>query len=1279
MEGYTVGCLLLDIAGGKTVQDLLDGFPDPRDKGRLLDGLARCVVALRADPAFHQSSYLVGNSNKCLTVLRNVKEEFLHMRVNNSCGNGTSDVSFAIGKTLYMSSSKLLNDVGTMDDYDIDGLVHVYHENYEKFYPMLKIVLFVKDKAEFRRMMTRAKKGFLYTNKIAYVFGLQEIEQMVSNMRDLFVRMGIDTKSGMEKLLCSMMNIHRAPLSLLPHQEQCLSKTFGIQDAHRAPMPILWAMLPRSGKSYMVAGHILESIRRGKTSFLILTPVPSETIPQFKKDLFDTLVEFSQVDVVVGTCQPTRTQERPLVVLMSKQLDDVANRIRGKGAAHGHAFDVIYYDENHSGGGTDMSREMITSYAHSNTQIILMTATYHKPRETWHIPEADIVRWDLDDLDAARQGEFQHIYARQPKMCLWSAFHNPEDVAEFRAAHGERISDRGADMDRIFELNRDLQLSQPTAVNSLLDIILGGKETQSVMDRIREHANENGGRGMRDGLSQLWFLPYGQGRWIDIVSKQTKLLLEKHPIGREYHVACFNECSGGQSLRDFVAHQEALASASGKRGCIFLSGQKGSMGISLKKVDIVILLTHASSADDVYQKIFRCMTPDEDKRFGYVVDLDARRVLNTLLMYEGSCRREIHHLDMHSRILRLSRIVELRSLMDMEIPTESIVNQLVDIWRKDIGTRTRYIDRMMKNLHITIDKQDAMALRQLIGGRIGKSSTVMNEKLAINDASRKLPESTYRKVELDSESDPESKPDSEPDSDSESKSDSEAELEEDISDVIPTLVYLSAMITYNRSDWVTMPETLRGIYHDPQLCSIFEEQTRIYWNIQDMPKFKARVVCTMEKLIDTDIKELMECIRETMSQSLEDKKGLLEYLQSLLKPKEVEKKKYGEVFTPLPLVEEMLDKLPVDVWLDPGLKWFDPAVGIGNFMVCVYYRLMDSLEGIMPDEADRSRHILTEMLYMSEINQKNVHICRAIFGEDANIHQGDTLQLDIAGKWGLVDGFDVIVGNPPYNDGSGGKGKGHALWIKFVERTLSVWLKEEGYACMVHPALWRQVDHPMYRLLSANQISYLEIHSDADGMKMFRCSTRYDWYVLQKIPYANPTIILDEKGVLHEIDLRLWQFLPNYMYEEIYRMLAQNESPCDILQSFSAYETRKKWISKTNTKENVYPVVYTIRKGGDITLLWSSCNDRGHYGIPKVIIRSATPIIETLKDPRGTYGMTQWTMGIVSDPNDHDAIDRCIRSPRFQQIIGAISFRNEVSVAALRLFKARFWEMVCPS
>ena len=79
---------------------------------------------------------------------------------------------------------------------------------------------------------------------------------------------------------------------------------------------------------------------------------------------------------------------------------------------------------------------------------------------------------------------------------------------------------------------------------------------------------------------------------------------------------------------------------------------------------------------------------------------------------------------------------------------------------------------------------------------------------------------------------------------------------------------------------------------------------------------------------------------------------LLKLINDCLKPKENEKKKFGEVFTPIDFIEnEMLKKIEkyykkkhgISIWKNKELRWFDPAVGMGNFPIAIYYKLMDGL------------------------------------------------------------------------------------------------------------------------------------------------------------------------------------------------------------------------------------------------------------------------------------------------------------------------------------------------
>ena len=272
---------------------------------------------------------------------------------------------------------------------------------------------------------------------------------------------------------------------------------------------------------------------------------------------------------------------------------------------------------------------------------------------------------------------------------------------------------------------------------------------------------------------------------------------------------------------------------------------------------------------------------------------------------------------------------------------------------------------------------------------------------------------------------------------------------------------------------------------------------------------------------------------------------VLDTLRKYLTPDQADKKMFGEVFTPLELVCDMLSKLPKSVWKNKDLIWLDPANGIGNFPVIVYYKLMSTLSSVIPDKDKRSKHIIENMLFMVELNPINVALCKKVFkmlNEDAtpNIIKGSFLDKSTLSK--LSDHIDIIIGNPPYQAiqiSEGKRGGGDMLWDQFVIKSLDI-LKSNGYLCFVHPAAWRkpESDHSknkgLFELMShENQIHYLEIHDTKDGKRVFDSGTRYDFYVLEKRKCYRDTLVKGDDGYKVLIDLREWDFLPNSNYKLI--------------------------------------------------------------------------------------------------------------------------------------------------
>jgi len=86
------------------------------------------------------------------------------------------------------------------------------------------------------------------------------------------------------------------------------------------------------------------------------------------------------------------------------------------------------------------------------------------------------------------------------------------------------------------------------------------------------------------------------------------------------------------------------------------------------------------------------------------------------------------------------------------------------------------------------------------------------------------------------------------------------------------------------------------------------------------------------------------------------------------KRREKRKKQTAEIFTPLSLVNEMLDKLPDGAWEEKEEKTFlDPACGNGNFLVRILERKLekghDSVKAL-------------QSLYGVDIKRDNIRECR---------------------------------------------------------------------------------------------------------------------------------------------------------------------------------------------------------------------------------------------------------------------------------------------------------------
>jgi hypothetical protein len=400
--------------------------------------------------------------------------------------------------------------------------------------------------------------------------------------------------------------------------------------------------------------------------------------------------------------------------------------------------------------------------------------------------------------------------------------------------------------------------------------------------------------------------------------------------------------------------------------------------------------------------------------------------------------------------------------------------------------------------------------------------------------------------------------------------------------------------------------------------------------------------------------------------------SLLKYTEILatldLPLRSLEKDEYGEVMTPPKLIEEVLEHLPIHVWRNPNLRWLDPASGIGNFFALVFYRLMRGLARAIPNTEKRASHIVSNMLFMYEINMENVAKSRDLFGSSANIVVGDFLQEMESQN----QRFDIIVGNPPYqmpdkeNASWGAKGRNAALWTSFIESGFKV-LNPNGFLGVITPASWRSPAHPLLaEIKDLRYLSYLHIYGKAAGIELFHVQTRFDIYLVEnRAPtFKDRTEIVDEHGRRLKMSVREWPFLPNYFYKEIKEILVLPKSQRKTRKRSSSGSIRTMepiYHSNTyNSKELAahatpkiwkYPVVHTITKKG-LGILYSD-HPAAEQTVPKVLLNFNEKQYP-YNDFKGEYGMSQLTFGIpIQNKKEGDELVKYINSPFFKEVVKA--------------------------
>ena len=228
--------------------------------------------------------------------------------------------------------------------------------------------------------------------------------------------------------------------------------------------------------------------------------------------------------------------------------------------------------------------------------------------------------------------------------------------------------------------------------------------------------------------------------------------------------------------------------------------------------------------------------------------------------------------------------------------------------------------------------------------------------------------------------------------------------------------------------------------------------------------------------------------------------------------------------------------------------------------------------------------------------------------------------------------FDVIIGNPPYQEKKPEFRKSQRIWPFFTERSLDI-LSQDGYLSFIHPSGWRNIDGAFKKIqkkMLSKQFVYLEIHDVKDGEKTFGACTRYDWYIIRNSEPSDVTEIKSQDGLIYFYDISKWEFIPNGMLDEIFSLLAKDGEEKIVTKYTCKYSSSNtKIISPRKTDEFQYPCVTHVSCKNDLPskVYYSSVSDP-EFNIPKLIVGRLTSGV--MEDFHSGIGTTQHTFCITT-------------------------------------------------
>jgi adenine-specific DNA-methyltransferase len=386
---------------------------------------------------------------------------------------------------------------------------------------------------------------------------------------------------------------------------------------------------------------------------------------------------------------------------------------------------------------------------------------------------------------------------------------------------------------------------------------------------------------------------------------------------------------------------------------------------------------------------------------------------------------------------------------------------------------------------------------------------------------------------------------------------------------------------------------------------------------------------------------------------------LKNYYNKVLNTDKSTYKSSNDETTPIECIEEMISKIPIELWKREKMKILDPCCGNGNFHLVISNEL---------GKYDIDKKIIfEEILKFNDINKDRLENVKKIFSNDLynlNISNSNFLNDNDNDK------YDLIVANPPYaklmEDGKR-TSKNHNLIKDFIEKSLSL-LKSNGYLLFITPDNWMSYAdrNILIEKITSLQIIHLDIHNAKKYFK--KIGSSFTWYIIQNCNYYKDITIsgIWKKEVyLSVVSSQKMKFIP-LLYNQIVQSILSKTILNSSLKKFdirtSSYlhkYTKKELINIEETEIFKYKLIHTPKQ-----TVYSSKPHKFQDGY-KVFI-STTDKYNLIID---NCGMTQSIAFILCDSQEQaQKYIKILYNPLYQFINNICRWGNFNNIRILQQF-----------